>query len=106
MGRFLPDIAITVDDKEAAAAYYADVFGLDRKRDTEHWIEMQAGPFRLYLASDEPKANTMFAFATDDVRGVVDKIVSAGGEEIGRSKGEIFVRDKYGVFFCIENEGD
>lgn len=106
MGRFLPDVAITVDDKEAAARYFAEVFGLARGRDSEEWIEMEAGPFRIYLTSDEPKASTMFAYATEDVASVVEKIVSLGGEILGESGTEVFVQDRYGVSYCIEPKSD
>ncbi|MGE0001173.1 MAG: VOC family protein [Fimbriimonadaceae bacterium] len=104
MGRFLPDIAVTVDDKGQAAAYYQAVFGLEPGRSTEHWAELQAGPFRLYLCEGGPVANLMLAYAAEDVAAIVAKIVEAGGAEIGRNGEEVFVRDRYGAFFCIEPE--
>lgn len=101
MGRFLPDVSINADDREAAAAYYERVFGLERSRTGEHWIELQAGPFRMYIC-DDGMPSGMFAFATDDVDGTVAAMLEAGGRVIKQTETETFVTDRYGVTVCIE----
>ncbi len=102
MGKFTPDIAISVPDKDEAAAFYSDVFGLAVSSKHDKWVELDAGPFRFYLTEEEPITSAMFAYSTEDVEGTVAKVVATGGAIIKRTESEVYVRDKFGVPICIE----
>jgi predicted enzyme related to lactoylglutathione lyase len=102
MGAFLPDVAVSVPDRPEAARHYSEVCGPSITGSGERWAAVQAGPFCLYLCTGEPNAPVLFAFATDDVEGPVSKVVERGGEVLLRRGGEVFVRDRYGVAYCVE----
>jgi catechol 2,3-dioxygenase-like lactoylglutathione lyase family enzyme len=101
MGRFLPDVSINAYDREAAADYYQRVFGLERGRTGENWVELLAGPFRFFVCNDGMPSG-MFAFATDDVAGTVAAMVAEGGRVIKQNETETFVTDRYGITVCVE----
>ncbi len=95
------DIAVGVDDMEAARDYYRDVMGFEVGKTGDGWIQMLSGPLKLYLCKDDDNS-PMLDFTVEDVSAAEQRLSDAGANIIGRSGSEIYVHDKYGLCFCVE----
>lgn len=95
------DVSITVSNKEEAADYYETVCGFSRGRDTKDWIQIVNGNHKWYLVDDNGPS-PMFNLLVENVAECVDAIVHHGGEVMQQFEHEVFVRDVYGIYFCVE----
>lgn len=95
------DIAVGVDDIEAARDYYRDVMGFEVGKTGEGWIQMLTGPLKLYLCKDDGNS-PMLDFTVEDMSAAEARLTENGAVVVGRSGSEFYVRDKYGLCFCVE----
>lgn len=115
----LRHIAITVPDREAAAAFYEKTFGMTRVRANKIGIHLTDGVMNLAIlkfendkqAGDERGKDFHglhhFGFVVDDIQESAEKITDAGGAYHMRlpsrqeSETEVKFRDPDGVVFDI-----
>lgn len=103
--RFTGDISLSVSDKAAAAERFADAFGCAISARTEEYVEVTAGPLKLYFVEDGTK-DIAFSIAVEKGGGAAfcEAIASKGfvlDEEVSARVGEPFVRDAEGILVNV-----
>lgn len=98
-------IAIGVSDKAMAAARFTRAFEAEITAHGGDWIEVTAGPYRLYFVEDGTKD---IAFSVDCAEEKVDDYLDqlngfgfAEAKDISSRVGEPFVRDQEGILVNI-----
>ena len=98
-------IAIGVADREAAAARFTDAFDAEITQRGGDWIEVTAGPYKLYFVEDGTKD---IAFSVDVLKSSHDATIAELGakgfsvdEAISDRVKEVFVRDADGILINV-----
>lgn len=83
-----------------AADFYEANMAFDRVKETDKWIEMKAGPIRIFLCQDDVM-EVAFALNSEDFEATVDRLKEAGCKVEFKIGEEYFIRDPYGYLFAV-----
>jgi catechol 2,3-dioxygenase-like lactoylglutathione lyase family enzyme len=96
-------VAVGVKDMKAAEEFYTDVMGWEVGERGDSWVELHSGTITLYICDDND--GVCFDIPTDSVPATYAYLKERGCKLVRETKGEMFIRDPFGVEYCLSQGG-
>lgn len=97
------NVAIGVGNLPEAEEFYTRVMGWEVTERGSNWIGLRSGAVTIYICDDND--GICFDFPVESAPSALSYLVENGCKKVREINGEIFVRDPYGVEYCLSQGG-
>lgn len=97
------NVAVGVANLAEAEEFYTRVMGWEVQERGPRWVGLSSGAVTIYLCDDND--GTCFDVPVENAPAALAYLTSNGCTKVREINGEIFVRDPYGMEYCLSQGG-